>query len=123
MKNVYLPSFQNTTKEKEEENQQSLTEEEVKAKIEEYNSKVSENGMKLVSTDFFFPPCQQRNPIHNIKTFLALYILCSFNKTLVLASQDVILSSVNTCALWWTGLLMYLSLFLVSLLHSSVSFT
>ncbi|XP_017305847.1 ras association domain-containing protein 5 isoform X3 [Ictalurus punctatus] len=39
----------NTTKEKEEENQQSLTEEEVKAKIEEYNSKVSENGMKLAA--------------------------------------------------------------------------
>lgn len=44
--------FQNTTKEDEEENQQTLTEEQVKAKIEEYNSKVTENGMKLVSTDF-----------------------------------------------------------------------
>ncbi|XP_046731670.1 ras association domain-containing protein 5 isoform X3 [Silurus meridionalis] len=37
----------NTTKEDVEENQQSLTEEEVKAKIEEYNSTLSENGMKL----------------------------------------------------------------------------
>ncbi|XP_053508782.1 ras association domain-containing protein 5 isoform X1 [Ictalurus furcatus] len=43
------PPAKNTTKEKEEENQQSLTEEEVKAKIEEYNSKVSENGMKLAA--------------------------------------------------------------------------
>ncbi|KAK3536836.1 hypothetical protein QTP86_027048 [Hemibagrus guttatus] len=39
----------NTTKEVEEEKQQSLTEEEVKAKIEEYNSQVTENGMKLAA--------------------------------------------------------------------------
>ncbi|XP_046731669.1 ras association domain-containing protein 5 isoform X2 [Silurus meridionalis] len=41
------PQVKNTTKEDVEENQQSLTEEEVKAKIEEYNSTLSENGMKL----------------------------------------------------------------------------
>ncbi|MCI4390097.1 hypothetical protein PGIGA_G00118640 [Pangasianodon gigas] len=37
----------NTTKEDEAENQQSLTREEIMAKIEEYNSKLSENVMKL----------------------------------------------------------------------------
>lgn len=86
-----LPSFQSTTKEHEEENQQSLTEEEVKAKIEEYNSKVSENGMKLVSTDVFFSKSATCNrfQMHNIKTFLALYILCFYisYKTFVLGSQ------------------------------------
>lgn len=44
-----LSSLQNTAKEVEEEKQQSLTEEEVKAKIEAYNSQVTENGMNLVS--------------------------------------------------------------------------
>ncbi|XP_058229147.1 ras association domain-containing protein 5 isoform X2 [Hemibagrus wyckioides] len=43
------PPAKNTTKEDEEEKQQSLTEEEVKAKIEEYNSQVTENGMKLAA--------------------------------------------------------------------------
>lgn len=73
-----LHLFQNTTKEDEEENQQSLTEEEIKAKIEEYNSSLSENRMKLVSTDFS-PPLTQKhitelkcNPIHNVKTFLSI---------------------------------------------------
>ncbi|XP_027000153.2 ras association domain-containing protein 5 isoform X1 [Tachysurus fulvidraco] len=43
------PPAKNTTKEVEEEKQQSLTEEEVKAKIEEYNSQVTENGMNLAA--------------------------------------------------------------------------
>ncbi|XP_053339980.1 ras association domain-containing protein 5 isoform X3 [Clarias gariepinus] len=43
------PPAKNTTKEDEEEKQQALSEEEVKAKIEEYNSKVSESGMKLAA--------------------------------------------------------------------------
>ncbi|XP_060766547.1 ras association domain-containing protein 5 isoform X1 [Neoarius graeffei] len=43
------PPTKSTAKEHEEENQQPLAEEEVKAKIEEYNSKVSENGMKLAA--------------------------------------------------------------------------
>ncbi|XP_026791443.1 ras association domain-containing protein 5 isoform X2 [Pangasianodon hypophthalmus] len=41
------PPAKNTTKEDEAENQQSLTREEIMAKIEEYNSKLSENVMKL----------------------------------------------------------------------------
>ncbi|XP_060713527.1 ras association domain-containing protein 5 isoform X3 [Tachysurus vachellii] len=43
------PPAKNTAKEVEEEKQQSLTEEEVKAKIEEYNSQVTENGMNLAA--------------------------------------------------------------------------
>lgn len=64
-----MSSLQNTTKEDEEEKQQSLTEEEVKAKIEEYNSQVTENGMKLVSTDFSCKVLVSESahkPIHSI---------------------------------------------------------
>ncbi|XP_051957679.1 ras association domain-containing protein 5-like isoform X1 [Xyrauchen texanus] len=41
------PPDMNVTREEEEEKATSLTEEEIKAKIEDYNSKVTENGMKL----------------------------------------------------------------------------
>ncbi|XP_001920863.5 ras association domain-containing protein 5 isoform X1 [Danio rerio] len=41
------PQETNVTKEEEEDKPISLTEEEIKAKIDDYNSKVTENGMKL----------------------------------------------------------------------------
>ncbi|KAK1799581.1 hypothetical protein P4O66_000460 [Electrophorus voltai] len=50
---------------KEDEDEKSLTEEEIQAKIEEYNSRVSENGMKLVSTFFHLTACDE---IHNLRT-------------------------------------------------------
>lgn len=56
---IFLLSFfsfafqQSKTKEEEEGGTKDLSEEEVQAKIEEYNTQVSENGMKLVSFDCF----------------------------------------------------------------------
>ncbi|XP_022538440.2 ras association domain-containing protein 5 isoform X1 [Astyanax mexicanus] len=55
------------TKEEEEENPKSLSEEEVKSKIEEYNSKVSENGMNLAEdgtyTGFIKVHLKLRRPV------------------------------------------------------------
>lgn len=57
----------NATKEDEEENPKSLSEEEVKSKIEEYNSKVSENGMNLAEdgtyTGFIKVHLKLRRPV------------------------------------------------------------
>lgn len=44
---------QSRTKEEEERGTKDLPEEEVRARIEEYNTQVSENGMKLVSFYLF----------------------------------------------------------------------
>ncbi|XP_039529204.1 ras association domain-containing protein 5 isoform X2 [Pimephales promelas] len=55
------------TKEKEEDKPTSLTEEEIKAKIDDYNSKVTENGMKLSSdgtyTGFIKVHLKLRRPV------------------------------------------------------------
>ncbi|XP_037388242.1 ras association domain-containing protein 5 isoform X3 [Pygocentrus nattereri] len=57
----------NAAKEDEEDNAKSLSEEQIKAKIEEYNSKVSENGMKLADdgsyTGFIKVHLKLRRPV------------------------------------------------------------
>ncbi|XP_037388241.1 ras association domain-containing protein 5 isoform X2 [Pygocentrus nattereri] len=66
---VYSTSsvVKNAAKEDEEDNAKSLSEEQIKAKIEEYNSKVSENGMKLADdgsyTGFIKVHLKLRRPV------------------------------------------------------------
>ncbi|XP_048027692.1 ras association domain-containing protein 5 isoform X1 [Megalobrama amblycephala] len=61
------PQETNVTKEEEEDKPTSLTEEEIKAKIDDYNSKVTENGMKLSSdgtyTGFIKVHLKLRRPV------------------------------------------------------------
>ncbi|XP_016085632.1 ras association domain-containing protein 5 [Sinocyclocheilus grahami] len=61
------PQETDVTKEEEEEKPTSLTEEEIKAKIDDYNSKVTENGMKISSdgtyTGFIKVHLKLRRPV------------------------------------------------------------
>lgn len=71
------------TKEEEEEKPTSLTKEEIQAKIDDYNSKVSENGMKLVSIDL------STKHVRSFATLVLLFENFPVRKDL---TQDVLLS-------------------------------
>lgn len=66
-------SQQNAAKEEEKGATKDLSVEEVRARIEEYNAQVTENGMKLVRVLFFKQICRWGIALSNLKVTMKPY--------------------------------------------------